>query len=516
MDSPRRWARVTWWAAAAGILIAAFLLRAQTLGKPIEAGTHDLGMRQALAARNFLVHGIVETRGAMVLNGGPAGPDELEIYSHHPTLLPLILAGAFAAFGDTLEVYRLTLIAISLATIALLMAIVRATLGDVASLVAGWVCAVCPLCAFNATGGDILGDGLNLFTLAGVSFRVLGRSPQSRAAFAAELGCYTLAALFDWSGILPFGIPLVDALVRKPRRAGLKRGFLALGAGVLVFGLIFSWAHFVVASRFPDTDKVGGVVTKWTVVTIVDVARNSPDLMWFTLRWWADNELVLWTLPILIGAALGLGIALVACLRGRFLPSGGRLLVLLFTPAVAYVIVLPACFLGHLHAALLFLPALAVAAGVFARFVSGLGIAGRCAVVAWAAWCGWQGMVETRRTFESLANPVIHEVALAAAARSAPDTLLVTPHLHSFVLAYDARRNVLSSIRYPEGLPKVAPYLAKHPGAEVLYLLPPPTPEPPGHPEHGKELEIYIDAGRALEARSTGQEVAGWRIYSLR
>src|SRR5262245_31747547 len=117
------------WALAASILVVAALTRGRTMGKPIETGFHDLGVRQALAARNFLRYGILDVSGAMVLNGGPASRDELEVYAHHPTLLPIVLAGVFRIFGDTLDVYRAANIAISLLAIVLLMRLLVATHG---------------------------------------------------------------------------------------------------------------------------------------------------------------------------------------------------------------------------------------------------------------------------------------------------------------------------------------------------------------------------------------------------
>ena len=97
MPDRDRTLRFAFCVATAAILIVAALLRGRTIGKPIETGFHDLGVRQALAARNFLAHGILETRGAMILNGGPAAEGELEVYAHHPTLLPIYLAGVFGS-----------------------------------------------------------------------------------------------------------------------------------------------------------------------------------------------------------------------------------------------------------------------------------------------------------------------------------------------------------------------------------------------------------------------------------
>jgi hypothetical protein len=508
--------RVAFISAAALILVVAFFLRSQTLDQPIEAGVHDLGIRQALAARNLLDWGIFETHGAMVLNGGPTAPHEFEVYSHHPTLLPMIFAGAFAMFGDTLRVYRLTGILISLAAIALLMRLVASTWGRAAALAAGWVCCVCPLSAFYATGGDVLGEGLNLFTLGGVAFRILGRSLLRRGPFAAELGCYTLASLHDWSGLLAFGIPLADAIITRSPRASFRRGFLALGASVLVFGLMFAWGHFVVPARFPGTDGVGNTLTKWTLVNLLAIYRQNPDLLRYTLSWFADTELRIWTLPVLLGVAFGLVGVAAAGLRRRLPPSGGRILVLLLVPGVAYVIVLIGCFLGHPHAPILFLPALATGAGAFASFAYRLGVLGRCVVIAWAVWCGWEGISGTRNMFLAQAFPELQEISVAAAGQSPPDALLVTSHRVSWVIAYYARRNVVAGIQTLDGNRQVDAYLARHPAAPVLFLFPPPTLVPEGHPGRDEEIARYHAMERALEAQSRPRPVAGWRIYSIK
>ena len=275
MPDRDRTLRLAFWVAVAAILVVAATLRGWTIGKPIETGFHDLGVRQALAARNFLTHGILETRAAMVLNGGPAAPEEFDVYAHHPTLLPIILAGVFRVFGDTLDVYRAAHIAISLATIVLLMRLLVATHGRIAALFGGFAVAVCPLSAFYATGGDILGEGLNLFILAGMLFRIVYGSGRT-AAFAAELCCYTLATFYDWVGVFGFCIPLADAIIRGAPRGGFRRGLIALLAGGCAFGAVYFWAHVVVPARFPHTNAAVGSVGLWTPFKVFQAMREIP------------------------------------------------------------------------------------------------------------------------------------------------------------------------------------------------------------------------------------------------
>jgi hypothetical protein len=508
---------LAFWLTAVSILIVAALTRGRTIGRPIETGFHDLGVRQALAARNFLTYGILETRGAMVLNGGPAAPDEIDVYAHHPTLLPIILAGVFRVFGDSLDVYRSAHIAISLISIALLMRLMAAAHGRIATLAAGFCVAVCPLSAFFATGGDIVGEGLNLFILAGLVLRIAHGKEGTTAVFVAELACYALATFYDWVGVFGFGIPLADAIIRGAPRGGFKRGFAALGAGLAAFGVVYVWSHLVVPARFPKADAPVGSLSLWTPFKVLAAMREIPIQMRMTIQWFLSTQWKLLTPPILGAAAIGWIAILIAALRGRFRESGGRVLVLLLVPGAAFFVTLTGMFFLHTYSTILIVPAIGAAAGACAGFVWRLKLPGRIAVLGWAAWCAWAGTAATRDMFESTAPTGMYEASIMAAAQSAPDTLLVTYHPVPWVMAYYSRRNVVADVTAAQSHPLVDAYRKRHPDARVIYLLPPRPPVPWGLPDAERQAldDRYTTIERALAARAEPQAVGRWRIYSI-
>jgi hypothetical protein len=508
--------KIAFWIGAAAIFVVGALLRGGTMGQPMETGYHDLGIRQAVAARNFLAHGIVETRGAMILNGGPAAPDELEPYARHPPLLPLVLAGVFAAFGDTLTVYRVTHIAISLGAIALLMLILHRTHGRIVALVAGWTAAVCPMSAFYATGGDVLGEGLNLLVLAGLWFRVASDGEPRGKRFAAELFFYFLAAWYDWPGIFAFGIPLADAAIFTRSRGAFRRAALALAAGAATFGLLYAWAAFVVPARFPEC-RLEGAVGNWTAARLVQAYRDYPDEMRANTHGFFVAQLRLWTIPILAAAAAWIAGTLIAAFRRHGREPGARVAVLLFVPGAAFAVGLTAMFVLHHYAPIVLVPAVAAAAGTAAGAVSRFRLAGAAVVVLWAAWAGWTGMRTTRASFEEFAPAGLAEAAAEAASRSGPDGLVVTYHPTAWVLGWYARRNVVAGATSPHGNPAAEAYLTRHPGAAVIYALPPPPELPLFQPEAGKAEERvrYETIVRALEERFAPVSVGSWRLYRI-
>jgi hypothetical protein len=508
--------RIAFWVGTVAIFAVAAWLRGTTFGQPIEAGYHDLGLRQAVAARNFLAHGLIETRGAMILNGGPAAPEELEPYARHPTLLPIILAAVFQVFGDSLAAYRATHIGLSLAAIAVLMGILHRTHGRVASLAAGWAAAVCPMSAFFATGGDVLGEGLNLLVLAGIALRIGGGGDAGWGRLASELVFYFLATLYDWPGVFAFGIPLADAVLGARSRRAFGQGAVALAAGALSFGLVYWWAAVLVPGRFPQC-ALADAANQWTPMRLAAAFREYPDLMRSSLEAFWAAQLVLWGLPLLAAAGIALAWLPFAALRGRFAESGGRPLLLLFVPGVGFAGALTAMFVMHFYAPIVFVPAIAGAAGACMQLLSRLRVAGWILIAAWAAWAGWKGVTDTHGCFEHAKPPGLCEAAVEAAAQIGPDGLIVTYHPTSWALSYYARRNVVANATSPLANDAVSAYRARHPAAAGIYALSPPSRVASFQPAaaHQAEQDRYEAMERALEARARPTQVGLWRLYRI-
>ncbi len=154
------------------------------------------------AARNYLRHGLIATRGGQVCNAGELRPGDFRFYSHHPPGISLAIVGSFAAFGVHEWSARL---------VPLLFTLGAAwCLHRVASRMAG------PLAGFFAAGIFVLQPMVTLY----------GRMPDHEAP----------AAFFT----------LLLAVFYLEWREDGRRGWLAAMAATTFVGVWFAWIVAVV------------------------------------------------------------------------------------------------------------------------------------------------------------------------------------------------------------------------------------------------------------------------------
>ncbi len=83
------------------VTLIAFLVLTLGINRPL-AGQHDWNsVFFGNAARNHTRLGLIKTKLGVVTNVNPLPTDTLNYYTHHPILMPLLLAGSLAIFGIT-------------------------------------------------------------------------------------------------------------------------------------------------------------------------------------------------------------------------------------------------------------------------------------------------------------------------------------------------------------------------------------------------------------------------------
>ena len=126
------------------------------------------------------------------------------------------------------------------------------------------------------------------------------------------------------------------------------------------------------------------------------------------------------------------------------------------------------------------------------------------------------GTIATRETFEANAPIGMYEASMAAAARSAPDALLVTYHPVPWVMAFYSRRNVVADVVLPKP-PRQATTCSCTRKPRVIYVLP---PRPRFHGDFRTRSEKALDERyttieRALETHARAERVGNWRLYEM-
>jgi len=214
--------------AAIGFLAASFL---HTINLPWVEEDNCFGAFYAQAALNNLRAGLGTTGGVpATLYFGPLPIPRDAYYVHHPILVPLMVTGSIAIFGDKEWATKLVPILCSLASAALLWFLVSDTVGRRAAALVVAFFATLPM---ELHYGDMVDfePCLVLWMLAAlVCVRVWETRQHRQWAILAALCCFC-AMWTDWPGYL-FVLSLsVSFLVRKNgRRPGFAFGLLGLAA----------------------------------------------------------------------------------------------------------------------------------------------------------------------------------------------------------------------------------------------------------------------------------------------
>lgn len=317
----------------------------------------DNGALHTTFARGHLDLGLARTRGHDVFHMPATG--ETSVYGHHPPGVSLTLAAAFALTGsDAPWVARAVMIAFQLASLALMIALLRLHFAPALALVGGFVFATVPMSAF-------FGRMVNYEPpcLAGVLLALYGwarwHADGSRAGFALlALGIFA-GGLFDWP-VFFFAatLGLADALGALRGEPGAWRRFVAVAA-VACAVLALDLAHMALAAGTLDAllEVAGSGRQESVVVTPVS---------------FLDRELTYWRRFFGRGAVLVSVLAMLALWWPRA-PLGGTLraarhpvvlarwLGASAAAAAAYALAAPSWAMVHAYWSFYFLPVVVVA-----------------------------------------------------------------------------------------------------------------------------------------------------------
>ncbi len=207
----------------------------------------DNGALHTMFARAHLDLGLARTRAHDVFYWPASG--ELAFYGHHPSGTSLMLAAAFALTGsDAPWVARSVAIAAQLASLALMMALLRLHLSPALGLLGGFVFATMPMSAFfgrMVNYESLCLPGVLLQLYGYVRYKV-GPRPRRGLAWLA-LGIL-LGGLADWPAFFfAAALGLVEACAALRGEREGWRTFAAIG---LVAGAVLALdlAHLVLAS----------------------------------------------------------------------------------------------------------------------------------------------------------------------------------------------------------------------------------------------------------------------------
>lgn len=175
-------------------------------------GMHDWnGAFFSQLARNLLRYPFDAHGGMPLVAAGPnAPPEERSIYATHPPALVWLVAAAFGFSGESEAVARSVPIAASLASLALLMWLVRAGFDDLTALLTGTLYAAMPMAVYfgRMLDHEAVCLACMLAAATGLSAWLAARrgGAVSRAGFMAAGASLALGVFIDWSVVLFAGL----------------------------------------------------------------------------------------------------------------------------------------------------------------------------------------------------------------------------------------------------------------------------------------------------------------------
>lgn len=478
---------------AAWLAVAALLTAAANhviARRPFDGESHAwVSAHFGTMARAFVERGVLPLRMIPIQNNPPLG-NEPDAYTHWPPLFPILLSGAFHAFGESEAVARSVMLVIAAASCVALWALVRACAGPGAGLLAAFGVLVSPV--FIASGNTVF--HLPLATLF-LTLAVLGfvrategeRLGRGWAAFGAA--AMALAMLSSWEPLLgAAGLWLASWWVgsRNGRRLALLYGAIgALVAGCVVansaqaYPFLFDELWRTVMFRSGLGYAPPDHVPVHTLVNLVTYGHGEPSLPMVAARL-VRRTLELGAIPIvaLVGVLIGAIVAERAGVSKLRLLLGG-----LLVPWLLWEVLMSHHAYYHEYEMLLAVPAAAATLGVglsaaaafFARAndrtlraMRRVPLLAVPTVLLIAAGLAWQTAIQA-----GSARTGIVEYAREIQEATEPSAVVLTPE-ESMVPVYYARRHLIRGIlddrRVDESLrsmngvfPGNPVYLALHP-----------------------------------------------------
>jgi 4-amino-4-deoxy-L-arabinose transferase-like glycosyltransferase len=237
------------WIGLALILLFLLFAFARSINLPWAEEDNYYGALYSQAAHNNLRAGLGVTAGVpATLYFGPLPIPASGYYVHHPTLLPLLVTGAFAIFGEHEWAARLVPIFCSLASVSLLWLLVFHAAGPRAATLSALVFAFMPM---ELHYGDVVNFepcGFLPMLAALWGLQQWLATAKRRWAWLAAVSCL-LALWVDWPGYL-FVLCLAGWLVFQPGRRWLA--WLLLGIAAVSGTLFLLQIRWVNPSAWSD------------------------------------------------------------------------------------------------------------------------------------------------------------------------------------------------------------------------------------------------------------------------
>lgn len=233
-------------AASIGIFV---LIAARFIDAPFVWRFDYPSAHNATNAVNHLRYGLEVTQGALVRNANPEVPEHLLISTHHPPMLSLTVAGAYAMVGVDESTARGVILVFSVVSVLLLYWSVRLLIGKTTALGAAAIFALLPLQIVYSTKVNFEPMLLTYVLGVLVAYGYWLRRP-GVARFIPMALLFFLAASVDWGGYYIGGIlPAFHFLNRLYHGERIQRSDYILWVlpvlGVAMFALFVGHLYWV-------------------------------------------------------------------------------------------------------------------------------------------------------------------------------------------------------------------------------------------------------------------------------
>jgi len=291
----------------AALLVFAAILRLWDFNQP---WTNDFrgwgGSFYGNIARNYLEFGCAQTKAAPVRSVNPQDSAHFQYYLDHPPMTGWLLSLSFLVFGCHEWSARLVPVLCSMGGLILLYLIIRRFWKTQTVLIALAIAAVAPMAAFYGSFVDVQGPIPFFFVLLALYLYLRFDKRTTWGRWIAVLIAFIVSALSDWPAYYLVPVILVHHFFSKS--AGLRRWRVLLLpavalAAIALFVFYINWVEFGSASFRIDE------MVQWFVHRAISTASEASGQSFTVVDWFgaiAQNLRVMFSLPVLILAAVGL------------------------------------------------------------------------------------------------------------------------------------------------------------------------------------------------------------------
>jgi Dolichyl-phosphate-mannose-protein mannosyltransferase len=277
-------------------------------------------------AVNFARYGPLASRFGGVLNTGHVDPSNWFIYTHHPPLVPLLIAAMYKLCGIAEWSTRAVPALFSLATTALLYAIARRRFNQSVAFLAGLFYACAPMTIALGAMPDYINGQVAFFMLGTVETYLRWRETRRRSWLAVTVILFLLGALSDWVAFYLAPILAGHYWLRTSSRYAFAGAMALLASACAVFVVLVLWA-----------DWAGGGVSVFHLFAGRSFASS------ITFQQWVEFVILqhmasLHTWPVFVLAVTYAGVAVIRfCSSRRAVSPGHEIVTLLMLIVVVHL-----------------------------------------------------------------------------------------------------------------------------------------------------------------------------------